>query len=85
MNHFGNNSISTSSNSNKRSMRRKEESPGRSYRFLDIIEKKHSSIFSILDEQCTVLNTIIGWLNARINLLPLRVRQTKKAVKTLGD
>jgi hypothetical protein len=75
----------TSSNSNKRSMRRKEESPGRSYRFLDIIEKKHSSIFSILDEQCTVLNTIIGWLNARINLLPLRVRQTKKAVKTLGD
>ena len=72
----------TSSNSNKRSMRRKEESPGRSYRFLDIIEKKHSSIFSILDEQCTVLNTIIGWLNARINLLPLR--QTKNAVKTLG-
>ena len=72
----------TSSNSNKRSMRRKEESPGRSYRFLDIIEKKHSSIFSILDEQCTVLNTIIGWLNARINFLPLR--QTKNAVKTLG-
>ena len=81
MNHFGNNSISTSSNSNKRSMRRKEESPGRSYRFLDIIEKKHSSIFSILDEQCTVLNTI-GWPNAQINLLPLQ--QTQNAVKTLG-